>query len=157
MATNPEANQNNDAANATSENNQPQQNQTQEQTNNSNNSNNATNDNANANNADNANNNNSNNSNNSNNNENTTQTTETTERVFPDTPLGRLQQGFFRLNMRQRITLGAALVMILVLLFGTFLYTKSPEWHVLYANLDERDAGLITEELTKQNIPYVVA
>lgn len=158
MATNPEANQNNDAANATSENNQPQQNQTQEQTNNSNNANNANNaTNANANNADNANNNNSNNSNNSNNNENTTQTTETTERVFPDTPLGRLQQGFFRLNMRQRITLGAALVMILVLLFGTFLYTKSPEWHVLYANLDERDAGLITEELTKQNIPYVVA
>ncbi len=59
--------------------------------------------------------------------------------------------------MRQKIALGGAIALIFVILFGSFLYTKSPEWHVLYANLDERDAGLITEELTKQNIPYVVA
>lgn len=149
MATNPEANQNNsndanaannNAATDNNQNQQNQQNQAQAQT------------------STDANNTNNNNENNNANPENVDPNSETPpEQVFPDTPIGRLQQGWARLNMRQKITLGVAIGVILAILLGTMLYTKSPEWHVLYANLDERDAGLITEELTKQNIPYVVA
>lgn len=132
MATNPEANQNNTDANTANNSSDSQNNNTQDQAQ-------------------------AQTVNNENNNNTAENNEPQPEQVFPDTPVGRLQQGFARLNMRQKITLGVAVGLIVVILLGTFLYTKSPEWHVLYANLDERDAGLITEELNKQNIPYVVA
>ena len=37
---------------------------------------------------------------------------------------------------------------------GTALWSKQPEWKVLFSNLNEKDGGNIVASLEQQNIPY---
>lgn len=68
----------------------------------------------------------------------------------------KLRANFMRLNNTQKITLLAALAAALAVIVWLVLYSQSSTYKVLFSNLDERDAGNITEYLTAQNIPYKV-
>ena len=59
-----------------------------------------------------------------------------------------------KLSQRQKLA-GAALGAILVaLIVGSLLWTRAPEYSVLFANLEERDGGSIIAALQQQNVPY---
>lgn len=60
------------------------------------------------------------------------------------------------LSQRQKLA-GAALVAILIaLIVGSLLWSRAPDYSVLFANLEERDGGAIVTALQAQNIPYRV-
>lgn len=63
---------------------------------------------------------------------------------------------FMRLDARQRMLglIGAALVFALVV--GGWLWTREPNYAVLFSNLSERDGGQIVTTLQQQNIPYKI-
>lgn len=60
------------------------------------------------------------------------------------------------LNQRQKLA-GAALVAIIIaLIVGSLLWSRAPDYSVLFANLEERDGGAIVTALQAQNTPYRV-
>jgi len=69
-------------------------------------------------------------------------------------PVPPFVEAFNKLEPRQRMLgmIGAALLIALVV--GAWLWTRQPDYTVLFANLSERDGGEIVTELQKQNIPY---
>lgn len=63
-------------------------------------------------------------------------------------------ESFNKLEPRQRLMgmIGAAL--LIALIAAAFLWTREPNYSVLFANLSERDGGEIVTVLQAQNIPY---
>lgn len=63
-------------------------------------------------------------------------------------------ESFNKLEPRQRLMgmVGAAL--LIALIAAAFLWTREPNYSVLFANLSERDGGEIVTVLQAQNIPY---
>ncbi len=66
----------------------------------------------------------------------------------------KMRARFSRLNNVQKIAFLVSLALFLAILVGLILYSQTPTYRVLFSNLDDRDAGNITEYLTAQNIPY---
>lgn len=72
------------------------------------------------------------------------------------TPMPGLQ--FFErlqaLPQRQKLTLGFATALAVSLIVAALFWTRTVDYGVLFANLDERDGGAIVTALQQQNIPY---
>jgi flagellar M-ring protein FliF len=58
---------------------------------------------------------------------------------------------------RQMIGLMAALAAIVALLVAGWLWSQSPDYRVLYANLSDRDGGAIISSLQQMNVPFKFA
>ena len=81
--------------------------------------------------------------------------TETTAGNPPsENPIGRLREAFNRLSAQQKIAFAVAIAAIIAVVVGTALWSKQPEWKVLFSNLNEKDGGNIVASLEQQNIPY---
>lgn len=68
-----------------------------------------------------------------------------------------LQQAVQQLNQmsqRQKMAAAATLALALSLIIGVWLWSRTPDYAVLFSNLDERDGGAIVTSLQQQNIPY---
>lgn len=72
----------------------------------------------------------------------------------PASPLQAMAQNFAAMSQRQKLALGAALAIALTLLVGVILWSRQPDYAVLFSNLEERDGGAIVTALQQQNIPY---
>lgn len=72
----------------------------------------------------------------------------------PGTPLDRLREAFARLSSQQKLLLMVAIAAIFALIVGTILWSKQPDYRVLFSNLSERDGGAIVTLLEQQNIPH---
>lgn len=72
----------------------------------------------------------------------------------PPSPFQTMAQNIAALSQRQKLAMGAALAVALALLMGVFLWSRQPDYAVLFSNLEERDGGAIVNALTQQNIPY---
>lgn len=70
------------------------------------------------------------------------------------TPLTRLREAFARLSTQQKILLAVALAAIIAILVGTYLWSKQPDYRVLFANISEKDGGAIITALDQANVPY---
>lgn len=70
-------------------------------------------------------------------------------------PQQMLQQ-LNNLSQRQKLAGAAAIALALALVVGTLLWTRAPEYAVLFANLEERDGGAIVTALQQRNIPYSI-
>lgn len=82
-------------------------------------------------------------------------TTETTAGNAPATnPAERLRDAFNRLGSQQKIVLMVALAAIIAVIIGTILWSRQPNWKVLFSNLNEKDGGSIAAVLEQQNIPH---
>jgi len=81
--------------------------------------------------------------------------TETTADAPPEqNQLLRLREAFNRLGNQQKVMLMVALAAIVTLIVGAILWSKQPEWKVLFSNLGEKDGGAIVAILEQQNIPH---
>lgn len=72
----------------------------------------------------------------------------------PASPFQAMAQNFAALTQRQKLAMGAALAIALALLVGVILWSRQPDYAVLFSNLEERDGGAIVTTLQQQNIPY---
>lgn len=81
--------------------------------------------------------------------------TETTAgSIPPENPAARLREAFNRLNGQQRIGLIVAIAAIVAVVVGSILWSRQPDFKVLFSNLGEKDGGSIIAVLEKQNTPY---
>jgi flagellar M-ring protein FliF len=69
-------------------------------------------------------------------------------------PVDRLREAFNRLSNQQKIMFMVALATIITVIVGTILWSRQPDWKVLFSNIDEKDGGAIVAVLQQQNIPY---
>lgn len=82
-------------------------------------------------------------------------TTETTAGSAPVTnPVDRLRDAFNRLGSQQKIVFMVAVAAIIAVVVGTILWSRQPDWKVLFSNLNEKDGGSIAAILEQQNIPH---
>lgn len=70
------------------------------------------------------------------------------------TPITRLREAFGRLNSQQKILLAVALAAIIAILVGTYLWSKQPDYRILFSNISEKDGGAIIAALDQANVPY---
>ena len=72
----------------------------------------------------------------------------------PSAPGAVTLQGFAALPIQQKLTamIGAALVA--AVLAGGWLWSRMPDYAVLFSNLAEKDGGAIIAALQQQNVPY---
>ena len=81
--------------------------------------------------------------------------TETTAGTAPpDNPVARLREAFDRLSGQQKIGLGVAIAAIVAVIVGSVLWSRQPDFKVLFSNLGEKDGGSIIAVLEKQNTPF---
>ncbi|MEW5790331.1 MAG: flagellar basal-body MS-ring/collar protein FliF [Pseudomonadota bacterium] len=62
-----------------------------------------------------------------------------------------------RLNPMQKVVAMVGVAALVAVLLGSFLWSGSPEYKVLFSNLSDRDGGLVIEALQKMNVPYKMA
>ncbi len=82
-------------------------------------------------------------------------TTETTAGTAPGgNPAERLRAAFNRLTEQQKILFLVGLAAIVAIIVGAVLWSRQPDWKVLFSNLSEKDGGTIASILETQNIPH---
>jgi flagellar M-ring protein FliF len=82
-------------------------------------------------------------------------TTETTAGTAPQTsPVERLREAFNRLGDQQKIIFMVALAALVAVIVGAILWSRQPDYKVLFSNLTEKDGGAIVAILETQNIPH---
>ncbi|MDR3324013.1 MAG: flagellar M-ring protein FliF [Zoogloeaceae bacterium] len=69
-------------------------------------------------------------------------------------PVTRLREAFARLSSAQKLALAVALAAIVALLVGAYLWSRQPDYKVLFANLSEKDGGAIIAALDQSGVPY---
>ncbi|MDX5362849.1 MAG: flagellar M-ring protein FliF [Pseudazoarcus pumilus] len=60
------------------------------------------------------------------------------------------------LSQRQKLAGAAIIALLVAFLVATWTWTRTPDYDVLFANLEERDGGAIVAALQQQNVPYKV-
>ncbi|MDR0777724.1 MAG: flagellar M-ring protein FliF [Azonexus sp.] len=82
-------------------------------------------------------------------------TTEPTAGTAPGgNPAERLRAAFNRLTEQQKIIFLVGLAAIIAIIAGAILWSRQPDWKVLFSNLSEKDGGTIAGMLEAQNIPH---
>ena len=84
----------------------------------------------------------------------TATTADSTAPPGPPTPVQQILQRINELNQRQKLAGAAAIAIAISMIVAAFLWTRTPDYAVLFANLDERDGGAIVTALQQQNVPY---
>jgi flagellar M-ring protein FliF len=69
-------------------------------------------------------------------------------------PAAQMFQNFNNLPSRQKLALMVALAAAIALAVGVLLWSRTPDYAVLFSNLEERDGGAIVTALQAQNVPY---
>ncbi|MFZ1546863.1 MAG: flagellar basal-body MS-ring/collar protein FliF [Candidatus Nitrotoga sp.] len=65
-----------------------------------------------------------------------------------------LMESLVGFNSKQSIGLMVAVAAMAALIFGMWMWGKTPDYRVLYGNLSDRDGGAIIEALQQMNVPY---
>jgi flagellar M-ring protein FliF len=82
-------------------------------------------------------------------------TTETMAGTAPDAnPLERLRQAFNRLGEQQKMIFLVGVAALIAVIVGSILWSRQPDWKVLFSNLNEKDGGAIVAILETQNTPH---
>lgn len=62
--------------------------------------------------------------------------------------------GFNRLSNGQKLALMVGVAAAIALVVGMVMWSRAPEYRVLFSNLSDRDGGAVVAGLQQQNIPY---
>ena len=72
----------------------------------------------------------------------------------PASPFEQVLENIRNLSQRQKLAAGAALAFGIALIVGVILWSRQPDYAVLFSNLAEKDGGAAVASLQQQNIPY---
>jgi flagellar M-ring protein FliF len=68
--------------------------------------------------------------------------------------VARIVQGFSRLPPQNRVSLMLVVAALLAVLAASWMWSRSPDYRILFANVHERDGGAIVAALGQMNVPY---
>ena len=74
--------------------------------------------------------------------------------VPPASPFAQVLENIRNLSQRQKLAAGGALAFGIALIVGVMLWSRQPDYSVLFSNLAEKDGGAVVTSLQAQNIPY---
>lgn len=74
----------------------------------------------------------------------------------PPSPLQVMADNYNRLTPRQKMAGAVVLAVAIALLVGVWLWSRQPEYSVLFSNVADKDGGAIVTALQQQNVPYKV-
>ena len=66
-------------------------------------------------------------------------------------------QRFSALERGQRMRLGAGMVLLIAAVIAAAVFSRQPDYRVLFANLSDKDGGAIVAQLSTMNVPYKYA
>ena len=69
-------------------------------------------------------------------------------------PVQRLRDAFNRLGEQQKLVFIVAVAAVAALIVGAILWSRQPDWKVLFSNVNEKDGGAIVAALEQQNVPH---
>ena len=69
-------------------------------------------------------------------------------------PVARLVQGFSRLPAQNRIALMLVVAALFAVVAASWMWSRSPDYRILYTNIQERDGAAIVAALAQMNVPY---
>lgn len=72
----------------------------------------------------------------------------------PAPPTLLVFQRINELSQRQKLSAAVAIAIAIAMLVGVWLWSRTPDYAVLFSNLEERDGGAIVAALQQQNVPY---
>lgn len=72
----------------------------------------------------------------------------------PQQVLNTVFQRFTELPPARKLGLAVALAAAIALIVGMLLWSRAPEYRVLFSNLTERDGGAVIAALQQMNVPY---
>ena len=64
------------------------------------------------------------------------------------------QQRLSQLDRGQRLRLGAAAAVVVAGVVAALLFSRQPDYRVLFSNLSDKDGGAIVAQLSQMNVPY---
>lgn len=71
-------------------------------------------------------------------------------------PLQVIADNFNNMTPRQKMAGAVVLALSVAILVGVWLWSRQPEYSVLFSNIAEKDGGAILTVLQQQNVPYKV-
>ncbi len=74
--------------------------------------------------------------------------------ALPSTPLALAQQRLAAMPMQKKMALAGGLAMAIALLVGLMLWSRAPDYEVLFSNINDKDGGAIVAALQQGNVPY---
>lgn len=74
--------------------------------------------------------------------------------ALPTTPLALAQQRLADMPMQKKMALAGGLAMAIALLVGLLLWSRAPDYEVLFSNINDKDGGAIVAALQQANVPY---
>lgn len=69
-------------------------------------------------------------------------------------PIEQWRAAFARLSNQQKLALMVASAMIVAVIIGGWLWSRAPDYRILFSNVSERDGGAIITALEQLNVPY---
>lgn len=69
-------------------------------------------------------------------------------------PVVRILQGYSRLPLQNRISLMMVVAALCAILVASWMWSRTPDYRILFANIQERDGGAIVAALGQMNVPY---
>lgn len=72
----------------------------------------------------------------------------------PGTGVAALQQRLNQMDRGQRLRWGGLAALAVVALVAAALFTRQPDYKVLFTSLTDKDAGAIVAQLSQMNVPY---
>lgn len=72
----------------------------------------------------------------------------------PATPLALAAQRLAEMPMQKKMALAGGAAMAIALLVGLLLWSRTPDYEVLFSNINDKDGGAIVALLQQQNVPH---
>lgn len=70
---------------------------------------------------------------------------------------GGMLERFGQLSNQRKLGLMFGIAAVIALLVGSWMWSQTPDYRVLYSNLSDRDGGAVIASLQQMNIPYKMA
>lgn len=70
------------------------------------------------------------------------------------TPLALAQQRLAEMPIQKRMMMSGGIAMAIALLVGLTLWSRAPDYEVLFSNISDKDGGAIVAMLQQQNVPH---
>lgn len=70
---------------------------------------------------------------------------------------GGMLERFGQLSNRRKLGLMFGIAAIIALVAGSWMWSQTPDYRVLYSNLSDRDGGAVIASLQQMNVPYKMA
>lgn len=64
------------------------------------------------------------------------------------------QQRLAGLDRNQRILIGAVAALVVAGVVAAMMFSRQPDYRVLFSNLSDKDGGAIVSQLAAMNVPY---